>query len=141
MFQFSQFILIGMTNAAVDLGSLNLLLLLFPTRLHVLLILYNTIAYILTIINSYLLNSKITFRKSSDRTIRQKLLYLVAVLICFLISNLVFFIGLVSVEQLIEKAWLAQNIAKLLSMALSSLASFLLMKYLVFRGKEAAEMR
>lgn len=141
MFQFSQFILVGMTNAAVDLGSLNLLLLFFPTRLHALLILYNTISYVLTIINSYLLNSTITFRKSSDRTIRQKLLYMVSVLICFLISNLVFLISLVCVEQLIEKAWLAQNIAKLLSMALSSLTSFLLMKYLVFRGKDAAEMR
>lgn len=140
MFQFSQFILIGLTNAAVDLGSLNLLLILFPTRLHMLLVLYNTMAYILTILNSYLLNSKITFKKSSDRTLRQKLRYLVTVLICFTISNLVFYVSLIGAEQIVEKAWVAQNIAKLLSMALSSLASFLLMKYLVFKEKSTAEI-
>ncbi|WP_100488352.1 GtrA family protein [Sporolactobacillus pectinivorans] len=136
MFQFTQFTLIGMTNAAVDLGSLNILLLLFPTKVHALLVLYNTVAYILTMINSYLLNSRITFKKNSDRTMRQKLLYLVEVIICFLVSNMVFVGGLYLTEDIMSNAWIAQNLSKLLSMAISSLTSFFLMKYYVFKSKQ-----
>ncbi|GGL55113.1 GtrA family protein [Sporolactobacillus putidus] len=136
MFQFTQFSIIGMTNAVVDLGSMNLLLVFFPTKLHALLLLYNSIAYILTMINSYILNSRITFKRNSDRTAKQKLHYIVQVVICFLVSNVVFIGGVFVTEGLFNNAWIAQNTSKLMSMVLSSLASFYLMKYYVFKKRK-----
>lgn len=125
-----------MTNAVVDLGSMNLLLVFFPTKLHALLLLYNSIAYILTMINSYILNSRITFKRNSDRTAKQKLHYIVQVVICFLVSNVVFIGGVFVTEGLFNNAWIAQNTSKLMSMVLSSLASFYLMKYYVFKKRK-----
>ncbi|EIM06934.1 hypothetical protein A1A1_08199 [Planococcus antarcticus DSM 14505] len=49
-----QFTAIGISNAAIDIGSLNLPLLLHPTDHGVLLVLSNTIAYCLAMGNSYL---------------------------------------------------------------------------------------
>lgn len=136
MFQFTQFAIIGMTNAVVDLSSINLLLIFFPTKLHALLLLYNSVAYILTMTNSYLLNSRITFKKNSDRTARQKLHYIIQVVICFIVSNVVFICGVFITERIFNNAWIAQNSSKLLSMALSSLTSFYLMKYYVFHKQK-----
>lgn len=140
MFQFTQFVIIGMTNAVVDLGSMNLLLICFPTKLHLLLLLYNSAAYTLTMIDSYILNSRITFKKHSDRTAIQRFHYIVQVVICFLVSNAVFIGSVFVAERLFESAWLAQNISKLMSMVLSSLTSFYLMKYYVFHKRKSKSL-
>ncbi|TGA97604.1 GtrA family protein [Sporolactobacillus shoreae] len=136
MFQFTQFSLIGMINAVIDLGSLNILIILFPTKVHALLVFYNTIAYGLTMICSYLLNSRITFKTHSDQTLRQKLLFLIVVLIGFVVSNLIFISGLYITDDVLSNRIVAQNVSKLLSMAISSLTTFFLLKHFVFKRKQ-----
>ncbi|MET3683005.1 putative flippase GtrA [Alkalibacillus flavidus] len=131
--QFFQFSIIGGSNAAIDIGVLNLLLILFPTTDTITLILFNTTAYTLSVLNSYLWNSTITFSRTSSGNNRQRLGFLVQAAISLVINNLVFIalnalIGLFGVP-----GWLAYNIAKGSAMASSSIASFFMVKYYVFK--------
>ena len=55
--KYAQFSLVGGSNALVDLGVLNLLLLLWPTRSPEILVAFNSVALVLTNGNSYLWNT------------------------------------------------------------------------------------
>ncbi|WLR52794.1 GtrA family protein [Bacillus tianshenii] len=133
--QFAQFGFIGILNALVDIGSLNLLLWLFPTDERALLVTYNTISYTLAILNSYFWNSKLTFKHHAAYTKREKVAFVIQALVALLISNIVF----ISVVQLLEltslRPFVARNISKGLAMFLSSTASFFFMKFFVFKKK------
>jgi GtrA-like protein len=58
---------VGISNALVDLGVLNLFLLIGPTRSPELLVLYNVVALGLANVNSYLWNTLWTFRDQARR--------------------------------------------------------------------------
>jgi putative flippase GtrA len=51
--RFSKFTVVGLLNAAVDIGTLNLFLLFLPTRDPSVLALYNGVALLLANVNSY----------------------------------------------------------------------------------------
>ncbi|MFD2761531.1 GtrA family protein [Lentibacillus juripiscarius] len=131
--QFLQFGVIGFANAAIDIGTLNLLLILFHTDDRGMLLLYNTISYILAVVNSYYWNASITFKRSAKGSNRQRILFIVQGLVSLGVSNLVF-LGANELLQLIgTNNWLRYNVAKGLAMFLSFLASFFMVKYFVFR--------
>lgn len=69
--KYAQFSLVGGSNALVDLGVLNLLLLLSPTRSPEVLVVYNVVALVLTNANSYLWNTLWTFRHRARHDARQ----------------------------------------------------------------------
>lgn len=131
--QFLQFGAIGFANAGIDIGTLNLLLILFHTDDRLLLLLYNSIAYLLAVANSYYWNANITFKRSSKGSNRQRILFIIQGLVSLGVSNLVF----LGVNELLDFTnvpnWLRYNIAKGLAMLLSFLASFFMVKYFVFR--------
>ncbi|SER57889.1 Putative flippase GtrA (transmembrane translocase of bactoprenol-linked glucose) [Gracilibacillus ureilyticus] len=132
-FQFLQFGIIGVGNALIDIGMLNLLLILFYTEDRMLLLGYNTISYLLAVSNSYFWNASVTFNRTSKGSGYQRIGFVVQALISLGISNIVF-IGLNSfMEWLGVLNWLRYNIAKGLAMLLSSLASFFMVKYFVFK--------
>ncbi|MGP4042096.1 GtrA family protein [Gracilibacillus sp. D59] len=132
-FQFFQFSIIGLSNALIDIGVLNLLLLLFHTEKPTLLIVYNSIAYSLAILNSYIWNAMITFKRASKGSHYQRLAFFIQALISLGISNLVF-LGANSLFAIMEiPNWWRYNISKALAMVLSSLASFFMIKYFVFK--------
>ena len=60
--RFSKFTIVGLSNAAVDIGTLNLFLWLAPTRDPSVLALYNGVALVLANLNSYFWNTRWTFR-------------------------------------------------------------------------------
>ena len=62
--RFSKYSVVGFSNAVVDIGALNLMLWLVPTREAWLLAIYNLVALVLANINSYIGNSLWTFRGS-----------------------------------------------------------------------------
>ncbi|QKY68339.1 GtrA family protein [Lentibacillus sp. CBA3610] len=131
--QFLQFGVIGFANAAIDIGTLNVLLILFHTDDRMLLLLYNSLAYMLAVGNSYFWNTNITFKRSAKGSNRQRILFIVQGLISLGVSNLVFLgisdlLGFITIPN-----WLRFNIAKGLAMFLSFLASFFMVKYFVFR--------
>lgn len=134
-FQFLQFSMIGGLNALVDIGTLNVFLILYPTTDRLLLALYNTLAYTLAIINSYLWNSKLTFRQGSKDNLSQKTLFFLQALVSLGINTSAFLLGLYLLDWLPIKQFMVQNAAKGIAMVLSSTASFFFMKYFVFTRK------
>ncbi|SFM45803.1 Putative flippase GtrA (transmembrane translocase of bactoprenol-linked glucose) [Gracilibacillus orientalis] len=132
-FQFFQFSIIGVSNALIDIAVLNVLLLLFHTEKTALLIVYNSISYSLAILNSYIWNASITFKRASKGDSYQRFAFFIQALISLGISNLVF-LGANSLFAIIEiPNWWRYNLSKGLAMGLSSLASFFMIKYFVFR--------
>lgn len=131
--QFVQFLMAGALNAIIDFGLLNAFTRLWPTTNEPLLILFNTIAYLGAVTNSYFLNSRLAFRHYSKKSIREKTLFILQAAISLIISNLTFWTGLHLFALFDLPFWMTQNIAKILAMMIPSLTSFMLMKFLVFR--------
>lgn len=131
--QFLQFSAVGIANAVIDIVSLNLLVLIFPTSDRLLLLLFNTIAYSLSVANSYFWNATFTFKRTAKGSNRQRTLFIAQGIISLGVSNLVF----ISVNEVLDFTavpnWMRYNIAKGLAMFLSFLSSFFMVKYFVFK--------
>lgn len=135
--QLLKFIFVGFGNAIIDLGVFNGLYFLFPTHHVRQLVFYNTLAVGAAILNSYMWNSRWTFRRQHKRqgpgAMRQRLLFLIQSLINVVVNDLILgFIAPLIADTHAVNHILANNIAKLLAMFLASLTSFLMMKLLVF---------
>ena len=135
--RFSKFTLVGFANAVVDIGTLNLFLWLAPTRDPSLLALYNGVALVLANLNSYFWNTRWTFRgRAQRRNPRQRLLFTLQALFNICISNGLFFVLIRPVLIYTDiPAYLAGNVAKLISVAVASTISFFLLRYVVFTRK------
>ncbi|CAA7602144.1 GtrA-like protein [Acididesulfobacillus acetoxydans] len=131
--QIVQFLVVGGLNAVIDIGMLDLILYIWPTTNDGLLILFNTFAYTLAILNSYIWNSRITFRQHARQDIREKAYFLIQAGISLFLSNFTFLTAFHELTALDLPNWVVQNAAKALAMAIPSTASFLFMKYWVFR--------
>lgn len=132
--EYGKYSVIGIVCAVLDIGLLNGILYFFPTDDTVLLTTYNSVTYMVAILNSYYWNSKYTFRIEKSKT--QFAVFVIQAFVSLLIANVVF-IGGLRVVDLISTFpnWLQTNIAKGLSMYLSSLASFFFNKYFVFKNR------
>ncbi len=132
--RFSKFTVVGLSNAVVDLGILNLFLWLASTRDPSVLALYNGVALVLANVNSYFWNTRWTFRgRAKRRDRRQRVLFTLQALFNICVSNGLFFLLVRPVLVYTEvPAYLAGNVAKLVSIAVASTLSFFLMRYLVF---------
>ena len=135
--RFSKFTIVGFANAVVDIGTLNLFLWLAPTRDPSLLALYNGVALVLANLNSYFWNTRWTFRgRAQRRDPRQRLLFTLQALFNICISNGLFFVLIRPVLIYTDiPAYLAGNVAKLISVAVASTISFFLLRYVVFTRK------
>ncbi len=134
--QFLRFCVVGVSNAAVDLGALNLLLLLYPTRSDVTLLFYNTIAVALAILNSYLWNTRWTFHQQTTSSPRERALFVAQAVLNIAINNIVLF-TMTDLLPTTTGEWsiLTANLAKLAAMMTASSISFVLLRTVVFRPK------
>jgi putative flippase GtrA len=134
--QFLRFCAVGLSNAVVDLGALNLLLLLYPTQSDLTLLLYNTIAVMLAILNSYLWNTRWTFREQATSSGRERTLFVAQALLNIAINNIVLF-AMTDLLPTSTGDWsiLSANLAKLAAMVAASSISFVLLRAVVFRAK------
>ena len=134
--RFSKFSLVGLSNAAVDIGMLNLFLWLQPTRETSLLVLYNGFALVLANVNSYIGNTRWTFRSRAEHSLRQRTLFCLQALLNIGISTGVFWALihplLVNTEV---PAYLVGNVAKIISVVVASVISFFILRYVVFSRK------
>ena len=134
--RFSKFSVVGVVNAAVDIGVLNLFLWLQPTREPGLLFLYNGVALVLANANSYVWNTLWTFRGRSDPGPRQTTLFVLQAVANVAVSNGIFW---ALIRPLLTDtdipAYLVGNVAKIISILVASTMSFFLMRYLVFSRK------
>ncbi|HET7577981.1 MAG TPA: GtrA family protein [Bacillales bacterium] len=133
--QYAKFNVISFGNWIIDFGLLNLLLWLWPTTNGFQLLVYNSIAYVGAVANSYFWNSRITFKQQSKRGYREKALFALQAGVSFIINNLVFLLGVKGLSMFLSSMWLVDNVAKELSVFCSSTASFFFMKWFVFRKK------
>src|SRR3712207_8070473 len=86
--RFSKFTVVGFFNAVVDLGTLNVFLWLASTRDPSVLALYNGVALLVANVNSYMWNTRWTFRSRAKRNnFRQRALFALQVVINIAISN------------------------------------------------------
>jgi putative flippase GtrA len=131
--RFSKFSIVGFSNAAVDIGVLNLFLWLDPTRDVHLLVIYNGIALVLANLNSYVWNTLWTFRGRAEHDLRQIVLFALQVLVNIGVSNGLFWALIHPVIVYTEvPTYLAGNVAKILSVTVASVLSFFIMRYVVF---------
>ena len=134
--RFSKFSLVGISNAAIDIGVLNLFLWLAPTREVTLLVLYNGVALILANLNSYAWNTLWTFRSRAEHDMRQIVLFGLQVLVNIGISSGLFWALIRPVIVYTEvPTYLAGNVAKIISVIVASTISFFIMRYVVFSRK------
>jgi len=131
--RFSKFSIVGLSNAAIDIGVLNLFLWLEPTREVSQLVLYNGVALVLANLNSYLWNTLWTFRGRAEHDTRQIVLFALQVLVNIGISNALFW-ALVhpAIVYTDVPTYLASNVAKIISVTVASTISFFIMRYVVF---------
>lgn len=134
--KYAQFSLVGVSNALVDLGVLNLLLLLAPTRDPELLVGFNIVALVLTNANSYLWNTLWTFRHQARHDAKQVSMFGAQALLNISIANLVLWglaYGLVAYTDF--SAQFSGNVAKAGSMLVASTIGFLFLRIFVFRKR------
>ena len=84
--QLVRFCIVGVINAAVDILAFNILLLRFPTHDANILLLYNSAAFTLGALNSYLLNKHWTFHRRQAIT-RAELLRFAAISVIGFLCN------------------------------------------------------
>ncbi|MDX5893965.1 GtrA family protein [Rubrobacter radiotolerans] len=135
--RFSKFTLVGGLNAAVDIGVLNALIWLEPTRDPSVLALYNVVALVLANLNSYVFNSLWTFRGRSTPGLYQTITFAGQALVNIGVSSLLFYLLVRPIVVYTEMpAYLATNASKVISIAVASTLSYFLMRYLVFSTKQ-----
>jgi putative flippase GtrA len=132
--RFSKFTIVGFSNAVLDIGTLNLFLWLASTRDPSVLALYNGVALLLANANSYVWNTRWTFRSRAKRNnFRQRALFALQVFVNIAISNGLFW-GMVRPVLIYTDvpAYLAGNVAKIISILVASTIGFFFMRYVVF---------
>ena len=135
--KYAQFSLVGGSNALVDLGVLNALLLISPTRSPEMLVVYNIAALVLTNANSYLWNTLWTFRHQARHDARQVGLFTVQGILNVAVGGLLIWLlarWLVAYTDLSPLA--GGNLAKVISMVVASTMSFVFLRFFVFRKAE-----
>ena len=90
--QFVRFGLVGGLNTVVDLFILNTLLWLHPTQRTLLLILYNSVAYGIGAINSFVLNKYWTFERRQRTTMSELLRFALTTGVGILVNDLLIWV-------------------------------------------------
>ncbi|GMA57778.1 putative flippase GtrA [Alicyclobacillus sacchari] len=132
--RYCKFLLVGLMNAAVDLGALNILLIFFPTRSSWWLTVYNTIGVVAAIVNSYIWNRFWTFADVAKGTFREKLKFILQSLLNIGMNDgiLVFANDYLVTHRNLPYI-VSSNMAKGGAMFISSSLSYFLMHMFVFR--------
>lgn len=131
------FAAVGAGNALVDLLAFNVLVFLHPTRSSGLLVLYNTVAVLIALANSYIWNRRWTFRDraagGSGRRWRERVLFAGQGGVNLAVNDLTIWgLGQFVQPNLGLSAAVASNVSKVSAMIVSSATSYLLMHRLVF---------
>ena len=136
--KYAQFSVVGFSNMLVDVGVLNLFLLLGPTGSPELLVLYNAVALVLANANSYLWNTLWTFREQARHDARQAGMFTAQGLLNVAVGSALLWAAARGLNAYTDLSpWVVGNVAKAISTVAASTVSFLFLRLLVFRPKEA----
>ena len=135
--QFLRFITVGLMNTAVELIVYNALLAIHNPHSLTILTLYSTLGVCAAIANSYLWNSRWAFRGNAAHhghsARRQRFLFIAQALVNIAINDAVT-VGLTQAltDWDLIPLVAAQNLAKVVAMATSSVSSYLMLRWFVF---------
>jgi putative flippase GtrA len=131
------FALVGGLNTLLDLLILNGLLWLFPTNSSSTLLAYNSLAYSVGAINSFLFNKYWTFGQK-QRTTRAELARFTLITICGISwSSAILWLASRALHSFLFNATVWANVSKLLAIAGTALISYLGMRLWVFVSKKS----
>jgi putative flippase GtrA len=133
--QLVRFCIVGVINAVVDILVLNILLLRFPTHDANILLLYNSAAFTLGALNSYLLNKYWTFHRRQAITGAELLRFAAISVIGFLCNDGIVWITARILYPLIANPVLWANTSKLSAVGGTAIVSYLGMRLWVFANK------
>ena len=131
--RYGKFLVVGTINAAVDLFVLNAFVLLMPTKSSLMLFVYNTIAVLCAIVNSYVWNRRWTFADTARGGRRESALFWLQGLFNVAVNDVVV-VGMSRYLVLGRDVPLivGSNLAKALAMFISSSLSYLFMRVVIF---------
>lgn len=135
--QFVQFAFIALLNMAVTVGVMNGLLSIHPNPDDIILAVFNSLSYVLAVLNSYFWNSRVTFKASANGTNNQRLWFLTQALANLGINHLVFLAANGLLAPFALPNWIRYNASLGIAGIISSLSSFLFIKYFVFTEMNA----
>lgn len=136
--KYAQFSLVGASNMLVDVGTFNLLLLIWPSHSPGLLVAYNVAALVLANANSYLWNTLWTFRDEARHDAKQVGMFTAQGLLNVGAGNALLWLVAHGLQAHTDLSPLVSgNVAKAVSMVVASTLSFLFLRLFVFRPKKA----
>ncbi|GCE31707.1 hypothetical protein KDA_71910 [Dictyobacter alpinus] len=131
--QIVRFSLVGITNSAIDILVLNLLLWLAPPPTLSVLLTYNISAYILGALNSFFWNKYWTFRQKKHVVIYGELIrFSVVTLISVCVNSGIVWSSIVVLQPFIKNQFLLTNSAKIAAVIGTSIVSYIGMRLWVF---------
>jgi len=130
--QFLRFGIVGIYNTSIDIFVLNLFLWRFPTHNTTLLLSYNSLAFILGALNSYVLNKYWTFRQKRSITRREVVRFAIVTALGLLCSDIIFWLVARSIHPFIANTILWANIAKICAVIGTATISYIGMRFWVF---------
>lgn len=134
-----RFSTVGVGNAIIDVGTLNLLLWLFPPAGTLAIVAYNGLALLLANANSYLWNSLWTFRREARGSSQQRVLFAGQALMNAAVNAALFWLAIHILLDYTELPQvIASNLAKVISTVVAFTVSFFLLRHVVFSGKTLA---
>ena len=126
-------------NTLIDLLALNGLLFLFPTTSTPMLLAYNSLAYSLGAVNSFLLNKYWTFRQRQRTTGGEVVRFVITTLLGIGGSNVIIWLVSNALRPLLVNTTLWANASKVLAIFGTVLVSYLGMRFWVFVKKSQKE--
>ncbi len=139
--QVLRFGLVGGLNTLVDLLILNGLLLLFPTTSALMLLVYNSLAYSLGGVNSFLLNKYWTFGHRQRTTSRELVRFSLTTICGIGWSNSILWLASTVLHPFLVNPTIWANASKVLAIAGTALISYVGMRLWVFVSKAQKEQR
>ncbi len=130
--QVLRYAVVGTYNTFIDIATLNILLWRFPTHNTNLLLIYNTLAYTIGAINSFVLNKYWTFRFRRSVSSREILRFIIVMLGGFLCNeSIIWAVGTI-LHPLIANTFLWANLSKASAAIATAGLSYIAMRRWVF---------
>jgi putative flippase GtrA len=137
--QFLRFCAVGGLNTCVDLLAFNVLIWLFPTTDSGLLVIFNSLAYLIGAINSFCWNKLWTFRQHSETSSDQIVRFALVTSLGIICNDAFLWLATTILTSLSLTSILWVNVAKVIAIAGSVTVSYVGMRFGVFIKKEEVD--
>jgi putative flippase GtrA len=138
--QFLRFCAVGGLNTFVDVFAFNLLIWVFPTQDSGLLVIFNSLAYLIGAVNSFCWNKLWTFRQRSETTNDQIVRFALITSLGIICNDAFLWLATNILTSLSLTSILWVNVAKVSAIAGSVTVSYIGMRFGVFTKKEEVDM-